>query len=184
MAHSHACPARDQPRLIPYGRQWIDEDDVAAVVEVLRSDWLTTGPAVERFEKAVAAFTGAREAVALSSGTAGLHAAMHALGIGPGDEVIVPAMTFAATANCVVYQGGTPVFADVDPETLLISPDSVRRRITPREAARLQGLPDSFKLHPDAKVAYKQLGNAVNVGVARYATQRLLGDAIIKSVAS
>src|SRR5207247_593289 len=76
-------PSPARPRLIPYGRQCIDEDDVAAVVEVLRSDWLTTGPAVDRFEQAVAAFTGARFAVAVSSGTAGLHAAMHALGIGP-----------------------------------------------------------------------------------------------------
>jgi perosamine synthetase len=122
-------------RSIPYGKQWIDEEDIQAVVQVLRSDWLTTGPAVERFETAITAFTGAKSAVAVSSGTAGLHAAMHALGIGPGDEVIVPALSFAATANCVVYQGGTPVFADVDPDTLLISPASARERITPRTRA-------------------------------------------------
>ena len=79
--------------MIPYGRQSIDDEDVRAVAEVLRSDWLTTGPAVERFEAAVAEFTGARHAVAVSSGTAALHAAVHALGIGPGDEVIVPPMT-------------------------------------------------------------------------------------------
>ncbi|HEY1251999.1 MAG TPA: UDP-4-amino-4,6-dideoxy-N-acetyl-beta-L-altrosamine transaminase [Thermoanaerobaculia bacterium] len=120
---------------IPYGRQWIDDDDVAAVDAVLRSDWLTTGPHVESFERAFAAAVGAREAVAVSNGTAALHTAMHALGIGPGDEVVVPPMTFAATANAVVYQGGTPVFADVDPDTLLLDPESAAARITPRTKA-------------------------------------------------
>lgn len=127
-------PAGPLP-FLPYGRQVIEEDDIAAVVAVLRSDWLTTGPKVGEFERAVAEFTGARHAVAVSSGTAALHAAMHAIGIGPGDEVIVPAITFVATANCVVYQGGTPLFADVDPETLLIDPTDVARKITPRTRA-------------------------------------------------
>jgi UDP-4-amino-4,6-dideoxy-N-acetyl-beta-L-altrosamine transaminase len=121
--------------MIPYGRQSIDEEDIRAVAEVLRSDWLTTGPAVDRFERAVAEFTGARHAVAVTNGTAALHAAVHALGIGPGDEVIVPPMTFAATANAVVFQGGTPVFADVDPATLLLDPAEVERKITPRTKA-------------------------------------------------
>jgi perosamine synthetase len=121
--------------MLPYGRQWLEDDDIAAVVEVLRSDWLTTGPGVGGFEEAFAKEAGAKHAVAVSSGTAALHAAMYALGIGPGDQVVVPAMTFAASANCVVYQGGTPVFADVDPDTLLLDPDSVRSRITPRTKA-------------------------------------------------
>lgn len=121
--------------MLPYGRQTISEDDIRAVVEVLRSDWLTTGPMVERFEQAVAQRVGVAEAVAVSSGTAALHAAMFALGVGPGDEVIVPAMTFAATANCVVYQGGTPVFADVDPETLLLDPEQVEARLSSRTRA-------------------------------------------------
>lgn len=121
--------------VLPYGRQWITEDDIHLVLQVLRSDWLTTGPMVERFERALARYVGAGEAVAVSSGTAALHAAMFALGIGPGDEVIVPAMTFAATANCVVFQGGTPVFADVDPGTLLLDPIQVEARITPRTRA-------------------------------------------------
>ena len=86
-------------KLLPYGRQTIDEDDIAAVVEVLRSDWLTTGPKVEEFERALAAFTGAAHAVVVSNGTAALHAAMHALGIGPGDEVIVPAITTVETSS-------------------------------------------------------------------------------------
>lgn len=121
--------------MIPYGRQWIDEDDIQAVVDVLRSDWLTTGPKVEEFENALARTSGAKHAVAVSSGTAALHAAMFALGIGPGDEVIVPTMTFAATANCVVYQGGIPVFADVLEDNLLIDPEQVSAKITPRTKA-------------------------------------------------
>lgn len=121
--------------MIPYGRQSIDEADIQAVVEVLRSEWLTTGPGVEEFEKAFARFVGAEHAVAVSSGTAALHASMHSIGIDSGDEVIVPAMTFAATANCVVFQGGTPIFADVDPDTLLISPEGIEKLVTPRTRA-------------------------------------------------
>jgi perosamine synthetase len=121
--------------MIPYSRQSIDEEDIEAVVKVLRSDWLTTGPKVDEFEQAFAGYVGADEAVAVSSGTAALHAAIYALGIEPGDEVIVPAMTFSATANCVVFQGGTPVFSDVDRGTLLINPASVEANITHRTKA-------------------------------------------------
>jgi perosamine synthetase len=121
--------------VIPYGRQTIDEDDIKAVVDVLRSDWLTTGPKVAEFEQAVADYVGAKYAVAVSSGTAALHAAMYAIGIKPGDEVIVSPITFAATANCVVYQGGTPVFADVDPGTLLLDPAKVEEKITEKTKA-------------------------------------------------
>lgn len=133
LAVNGGVPIRE--RLLPYGRQDVSPDDIAAVVAVLQSDWLTTGPAVERFEQAVAETVGARHAVAVSSGTAALHAAMHALGVGPGDEVIVPAITFAASANCALYQGATPVFADVDADTLLVDIDSVRTRLTPRTRA-------------------------------------------------
>jgi len=122
---------------LPYGRQWLDEDDIAAAVEVLRSDWLTTGPRVAEFEQSFADFVEAEEAVAVSNGTAALHAAMYAIGIGPGDEVIVPPMTFAASANCIVYQGGTPVFADVESDTLLLNPAQVEAKITPRTKAIL-----------------------------------------------
>lgn len=122
-------------RWLPYGRQDVREDDVAAVVEVLRSDWLTTGPAVPAFEKALAETVGAAEAVAVSSGTAALHASYAALGIGPGDEVIVPAMTFAATSNAALYLGARPVFADVDADTLLLDPADAERKITPRTRA-------------------------------------------------
>jgi len=120
---------------LPYGRQWVDEDDIAAVIEVLRSDWLTTGPKVGEFEEAFADFVGVTEAVAVSNGTAALHAAMYAANIGPGDEVIVSPMTFAASANCVVYQGGTPLFPDVDPDTLLLDPAHVEAKITSRTKA-------------------------------------------------
>jgi len=121
-------PVRDE--MLAYGGQTIEEDDVKAVVETLRSEWLTTGPKVEAFERAFADFVGVEEAVAVANGTAALHAAMRTAGIGAGDEVIVPAMTFAATANSVVFEGGTPVFADVDPDTLLLDPESVKERIT------------------------------------------------------
>jgi len=121
--------------MIPYGRQSIDEDDIKAVVEVLRSDWLTTGPKVYEFEKTFSHVVNAKYSVAVSSGTAALHTGMYALGIGPGDEVIVPPITFAATANCVVFQGGTPVFADVSPDTLLIDPEQVEAKITQRTKA-------------------------------------------------
>lgn len=122
--------------LLPYGRHEIDDDDVAAVTRVLRSAWLTSGPDVEEFERRVAQTVGVPHAVAVSSGTAALHAAMFALGIGPGDEVVVPTMTFAATANAIVYQGGTPVFADVDPDTLLVGP----RQIEPKLSARTKAI--------------------------------------------
>ncbi len=121
--------------MIPYGRQSIDQEDINAVVETLKSDLLTTGPKVDEFERRVADYVGVNHGVAVNSGTAALHAAMFALGIGPGDEVIVPPITFAATANCVLYMGARPVFADVDPDTLLINPSEVERRITSRTRA-------------------------------------------------
>lgn len=123
--------------MIPYGRQWVEDDDIDATLEALRSDWLTTGPKVGDFERAFAQFTGAREAVAVSSGTAALHATMYAIAVSPGDEVIVPAMTFVASVNCVVFQGGTPVFADVSKDTLLIDPAQVKSKITKRTKAIL-----------------------------------------------
>ena len=120
---------------IPYGRQWIKDDDIKAVIDVLKSDWLTTGPSIDAFEKAVAEFVGAQYSVAVSSGTAALHTAMYAAGIKTGDEVIVPTMTFAATANAVVFQGGTAVFCDVDAETLLIDPSLIEAKIGPKTKA-------------------------------------------------
>lgn len=121
--------------LLPYAHQHIDEADIQAVVEVLRGDWLTTGPLISKFEKAVADYVGAKDAVVVNSGTAALHAAAFAAGIGHGDEVIVPPMTFAASTNCVLYMGGRPVFADVIAGTLNLDPADVEKKITPRTKA-------------------------------------------------
>ena len=121
--------------ILPYGHQTIGEADFRAVLDALGSDWLTTGPKVREFEQAFARYADAGEAVVVNSGTAALHAAMHALGIGPGDDVIVPALTFVASANCILYQGATPVFADVEPDTLLIDSADVAAKITARTRA-------------------------------------------------
>lgn len=121
--------------LLPYGRQSIEEDDIQSVVDVLRSDWLTTGPKVSEFEEAFAVRVGAKSAVSFSSGTAALHGAAFAAGLKPGDEAITTPMTFAATANCVLYQGATPVFADVSADTLNLDPEKVAARITPHTRA-------------------------------------------------
>src|SRR6266849_6964171 len=123
--------------LLPYGRQSIDEDDIQAVVEALRSDWLTTGPKIDEFEEAFAAWVGAKHAISFSSGTAALHGAAFAAGLGAGDEAITSPLTFAATANCVLYQGAKPVFADVAADTLNVDPEQVRRLINSRTKALL-----------------------------------------------
>jgi perosamine synthetase len=120
---------------LPYGRQVLDEADIKAVVEVLRSDWLTTGPDVATYEQAVADYVGARHAVAVTSGTAALHAAVAAIGTGPGDEVVTSPLSFAASANCALYCGAKPVFADVQPETCNLDPGSVEAAITPHTKA-------------------------------------------------
>jgi UDP-4-amino-4,6-dideoxy-N-acetyl-beta-L-altrosamine transaminase len=111
--------------LLPYGRHWVEDDDIAAVVETLRGPYLTTGPVVRRFEEAFAARVGARFAVAVSSGTAALHLAMIAADLGPGDRAVVPSMTFLATANVVRFTGAEVVFADVDAESGLLTPETL-----------------------------------------------------------
>jgi perosamine synthetase len=121
--------------LLPYGRQWIEEDDIQAVVDVLRSDWLTTGPKVAEFEEAFAARVGAKHAVSFSSGTAALHGTAFAAGLQAGDEAITAPMTFAATANCILYQGARPVFADVCADTLNLDPLQAAARLTPKTRA-------------------------------------------------
>ena len=123
---------------IPYGRQDINDDDVAAVVRVLKSDYLTQGPAVESFESAFSKYIGCKHSVAVSNGTAGLHLAYLAAGVGPGDAVIVPAITFAATANAVLYCGGTPVFCDVDPDTACMSVESLKEAVALAKTKGLQ----------------------------------------------
>ena len=124
-----------EKKYIPYGRQCIEDDDIQAVVDVLQSDYLTTGPKIAEFEKCVADYVGAKYAVAVSNGTAALHIACLAAGIGPGDEVITTPITFAASANCVLYCGGTPVFADINPDTYNIDPEDIRKKITDKTKA-------------------------------------------------
>lgn len=120
---------------IPYGRQNIDEVDIKAVVEALRSDWVTQGPRVEEFEARVAEYCGARYAVAFNSGTSALHAAMYAAGIEAGDEIITTPLTFVATANAAIYVGARPVFVDIDDKTYCIDIEGIEEVITPRTRA-------------------------------------------------
>jgi len=139
---------------IPYGHHRIDEEDIAAVSAALRGDWITQGPLVDRFEEALAAAVGARHAVAFSSGTAALHGACFAAELGPGDEVVTTPLSFAASANCVLYMGGRPVFADVSPDTGNLDPDLAARAITPRTKALL---PIDFAGHPADIEAFRVL---------------------------
>lgn len=133
LAIDGGTPVREEK--IYYGRQWIDEEDIKAVAETLRSNFITCGPKVTELERALSDYVGAEHAVAVANGTAALHCACMAAGIGPGDEVITTPLTFAASANCVLYCGARPVFADVNPETYNIDPKSIEERITERTKA-------------------------------------------------
>jgi perosamine synthetase len=131
--------------LLPYGHQWLDDDDIAAVVDVLKGDWLTQGPIIEEFERLVAEYCGARYAVAVCNGTAALHAACAVAGVTAGDEVIVSPVTFAATANAVVYCGGKPVFADVADDNVNIDPAEILKKCSLKTRAII---PVDFAGHP------------------------------------
>ncbi|PYN33494.1 MAG: UDP-4-amino-4,6-dideoxy-N-acetyl-beta-L-altrosamine transaminase [Candidatus Rokuibacteriota bacterium] len=137
-----------RPARLPYAHQTIEPDDIAAVTDALAGDWITQGPTVARFERALAERAGVKHAVAVANGTAALHAACWAAGLRPGDDAITTALTFAATANAVVYQGARPVFADVDGATLNLAPDAVKRVATGRTRALLPvdfaGLPCEY----------------------------------------
>jgi UDP-4-amino-4,6-dideoxy-N-acetyl-beta-L-altrosamine transaminase len=126
-------PVRDNK--IYYGRQWVSEEDIAAVSEVLRGPYITCGPKVTEAERKLESYTGAKHAVVVNSGTSALHCACIAAGVGEGDEVITTPITFAASANCALYCGAKPVFADIDPETYNIDPDSIRKCITDKTKA-------------------------------------------------
>lgn len=126
-------PVRDT--YLPYGQHWVEPGDIEAVVEILRGDWITQGPTIARFEKELAQRVGARYAVTFSSGTAALHGACFAADICQGDEVITTPLTFAASSNCILYQGGKPVFADIQNESLNIDPAEVERKISSRTKA-------------------------------------------------
>lgn len=120
---------------LPYGRQYIDEDDIQVVIETLKSDYLTTGPKIKEFEDKLCEYIGCKYAVVISNGTAALHAACFAAGIKEGDEVITSPITFAASSNAVLYCGGTPVFADINPDTYNIDPEDIKRKITDKTKA-------------------------------------------------
>ena len=120
---------------LPYGRQWIDEEDIDRVVNILRGDYLTTGPEIERFEREIADYVGAKYSVAFANGTAALHAACFAADIKKGDEVITTPLTFAASGNCILYQGGKPVFADINLQTYNIDPQIIEALITEKTKA-------------------------------------------------
>lgn len=126
-------PVREQ--YLPYGKQSIDDEDIQTVINVLKGDFITTGPTINQFEEKVAAYVGAKYAVAFSSGTAALHGACFAAGISDGDEVITTPMTFVASANSILYQGGVPVFSDIDPHTYNIDPESIKQKITSKTKA-------------------------------------------------
>ncbi|MGN0153924.1 MAG: UDP-4-amino-4,6-dideoxy-N-acetyl-beta-L-altrosamine transaminase [Lachnospiraceae bacterium] len=158
---------------IPYGRQSIDEKDIQAVVDVLRSDYLTTGPKVTEFEKAVADYVGAKYAVAVSNGTAALHIACLAAGIREGDEVITSPITFAASANCVLYCGGTPVFADIKPDTYNIDPEDIERKITPRTKAII---PVHYTGQPCEMDAISEIAKKHNLIVIEDGAQVISGE--------
>ncbi|MDT9720520.1 UDP-4-amino-4,6-dideoxy-N-acetyl-beta-L-altrosamine transaminase [Paenibacillus sp. ClWae2A] len=116
--------------MLPYGQQWLDEADIEAVVKVLKGDFITQGPVIQAFEQKLADYVGAKYGVAFTNGTAALHGACYAAGIGPGDEVITSPLTFLASSNCVLYQGGKPVFADIDPQTYNINPAEIEAKLT------------------------------------------------------
>jgi perosamine synthetase len=130
-----AVPIRPTKMQVPLSQPWINDDDVAAVTEVLGTPTLSLGPRVRQFEESMARYVGTAGAVAVNSGTSGLHLCLAAAGIGPGDEVITTPFSFVASANCALYQGATPVFADIDPLTLNIDPGQVEARITARTRA-------------------------------------------------
>lgn len=136
-------PARSE--LLPCGHQWIDDEDIASVLDVLKGDWITQGPKVDEFETKMAEYCGAKYAVAVSNGTAALHAACAVAGISQGDEAIITPITFAATANAITYCSGKPVFADIREDTLNIDPHEIRKRLSPKTKAIL---PVDFAGHP------------------------------------
>ncbi len=144
-------------RVLSYGRQYIDEEDIAAVVAVLKGDWLTQGPSVAAFEKAFEEYTGAKHAVSFANGTAALHGAYFAAGVGPGDEVLTTPMTFAATGNGALYLGGSVTFADIDPDTLCLSAEKAGKKIT---SATKAIAPVSFAGYPVDLVPFRKLADS------------------------
>ena len=148
--------------MIPYGRQHVDDDDIAAVVAVLKSDWLTRGPAVDDFEARICEVTGARHAVAFANGTAALHGAAYAAGLGPGDTVYTSPLSFAASANCARYVGAEAAFVDIDPATLNVDLTLVPDEADGLVAVHYGGLPvDLARLHRRPRVVIEDAAHAI-----------------------
>ncbi len=168
---------------LPYARHTIESGDIAAVAEALAGDWLTQGPAVRRFEEALAALVGVAHAVAFTNGTAALHAACWAAGLGPDDEAITTPLTFVATANAVVSQGACPVFADIDAVTLNLDPEAVKRVATERTRALLPvdfaGLPCDY----DALIPLAREHGWVLIEDAAHALGAAYGDRPVGALA-
>jgi perosamine synthetase len=163
----------EKQAFLPYGHQWIDDEDIAAVVAILKGDWLTMGPTVDAFENALAEKVGVRHAVSFSSGTAALHGAMYAAGVGHGDEVIVPPMTFAATSNAALYLGGLPRFADIAPETWCLDPAAAQQVVSDRTKAIV---PVSFTGFPLPLESFRALAEQVGAVLIEDACHTLGGE--------
>lgn len=158
---------------LPYGQQWIDEEDIQAVVDILQSPYLTTGPNIAQFEKTVAEYVGSKYAVAFSNGTAALHGACSAAGISEDDEVITTPITFAASANCVRYMGGTVVFADIDSVTYNIDPTDIERKLTRNTKAII---PVDFTGQPAEMDVIMEIANKHNLVVIEDGAHSLGAD--------
>jgi UDP-4-amino-4,6-dideoxy-N-acetyl-beta-L-altrosamine transaminase len=154
LAINGGVPVRET--YLPYGKQWMDEEDIQAVAQCLKGDYLTTGPAIVQFERDIADYVGAKYAVAFANGTAALHAACFAAGITHGDEVVTTPMTFAASANCILYQSSKPVFADIRTDTYNIDPDAIKKVITGKTKAII---PVDFTGQPADLNAIRKLAN-------------------------
>ncbi|MGF9976248.1 UDP-4-amino-4,6-dideoxy-N-acetyl-beta-L-altrosamine transaminase [Viridibacillus arvi] len=155
---------------LPYGKQMLDDADIKAVINVLKGDYLTTGPMISQFEERIAEYVGTKYAVAFTNGTAALHGACFAAGIGEEDEVITSPITFAASANCILYQGGKVVFADIDQQTYNIDPLEIEKKITPNTKAII---PVHFTGQPAQLDAIHRLANEHNLVVIEDAAHAL-----------
>ena len=164
----------NKAKFLPYGRQTIDEDDIAAVVAILRSDFLTSGPAIEAFESAICKKTGAKATISCSSGTAALHIAVLALGLGPGDWAIVPTITFLATANAVRYTGADVIFADVDPDNGLMTIETFQAALDANKDKNIRAvLPVHLSGQPISSVEFTRLAHSKGIKIIEDASHAL-----------
>lgn len=162
--------------MIPYGHQEITEEDISSVVRVLRGDWLTTGPSVREFEERFAEYVGAKFAVSFSNGTAALHGAMFAAGVGAGDRVVVPGLTFAATSNAALYVGAIPVFADISPDTLCLDADSAAEAAERSDGRARAVVPVSYSGYPFDMRPFRELADRIGAVIIEDASHTAGGS--------